>query len=67
MEAREIKIKTILKVACWIAAFVAAMYGIIYAFWLVLFFMLFHDGRMWLALAAEVVSWGIYFWLIKIL
>lgn len=58
--------KTLLKILVWTTALMAVSIGVIYGFWLVLIFMLFHETLyMWLAMAGEFVLFSMYWWLIR--
>lgn len=55
---------TILKWLVWTAAMVMVALAIVYGIYLFLVFMLFNETLyMWLTAAAELVLFGIYFWL----
>jgi len=58
--------KTVLKILAWTACLMAVTIGIVYGFWLVLIFMLFHETlHMWLAIAGVFALFSMYWWLIR--
>ena len=58
--------KSALKILIWSIALMAVTVGVIYGFWLVLIFMLFHETLyMWLAIAGEIALFSMYWWLVR--